>query len=258
MSVAPHPHPDPGPHPGPGPGPHPGPALPRERLAWTSDAARRVRTPSAWRSRGVFSLKLLLPALGVGLVVLLLSWPEGGGEDRFARRLSTKRFSAADAESLTMHDARYNGVDDQKRPFVVTARTATQENAAADRVDLAEPKADMTQPNGVWIAGSSRTGVYGRASRVLDLAGDVLLYQDDGTEFRTSRARIKLADSSAEGVDPVDGQGPTMIVKAESGFRIHDRGARIEFLGRAQVIIAEQLVDGGRSGQNPGEGSPQR
>jgi lipopolysaccharide export system protein LptC len=187
-----------------------------------------------WRSRRVAYLKLMLPAIALLIVTLILAWPQIGRDDtrvRFGGKISNE-----EAETLRMSNARYVGTDDQQRPYVVTSALATRESAHAPATDLQTPKADMTTAGGAWLALTAETGVYHNDAKLLDLAGDVSLFHDGGTEFHTDRARADLSDSSAAGDDPVDGQGPSMTIKSE-GFRLFDRGARIVFTGKAHLVL---------------------
>jgi len=203
-----------------------------------SRAGAPVETPSQraiWRSRQVAYLKLMLPAVALLIVTLILAWPQLGHDDNRVR-FGGNRISADDAESLRMLNARYVGVDNQDRPYVVTAKTATRETAHATRTDLQSPKADMTTSNGAWVAATAKTGVYHNQSRRLDLAGDVSLFHDDGNEFHTARAQVDLNQGAATGDDPVAGQGPSGTIAAE-GFRLYDRGAVIIFTGKAHLVL---------------------
>jgi lipopolysaccharide export system protein LptC len=205
-------------------------------------AARRARaaaeTPSQralWRSRQVAYLKLVLPAAALLIVSLILAWPRiGGGDNRV--RFGGGRISADEAETLRMLNARYVGVDNQDRPYVVTAKTATRESAHAARTDLQSPKADMTTSGGAWIAATAQTGVYHNTSRQLDLAGDVSMFHDGGSEFHTARAQVDLNAGAASGDDPVAGQGPSGTIASE-GFRLYDRGTVIIFTGKAHLVL---------------------
>jgi lipopolysaccharide export system protein LptC len=102
--------------------------------------------------------------------------------------------------------------------------------------DLKTPKADMTTASGAWIAVTANTGVYHNDAKLLDLAGDVSVFHDGGTEFHTATARVDLSAGSAAGDDPVDGQGPTATIKSE-GFQLVDRGAVIIFTGKAHLKL---------------------
>ncbi len=188
-----------------------------------------------WRSRRVAYLKLMLPAVALLIVTLILAWPQIVRDDNRVR-FGGGRISADDAESLRMINARYVGVDNQQHPYVVTAALATRESAHAPRTDLQTPKADLTTTGGAWVEVNAETGIFHNMSRLLDLAGDVSVFHDGGTEFHTARAQVDLNAGSASGDDPVAGQGPTSTVTAE-GFRLYDRGAVVIFTGKTHLVL---------------------
>jgi lipopolysaccharide export system protein LptC len=188
-----------------------------------------------WRSRRIAYLKLVLPAAALLIVSLILAWPQVVRDDNRVR-FGASRITPDEADTLRMLNARYVGTDTQQRPYVVTAALATRESAHAPRTDLQAPKADMTTSNGAWVAVTAETGVYHNLARLLDLAGDVSLFHDGGTEFHTARAQVDLNAGAASGDDPVAGQGPTSTITAE-GFRLYDRGAVIIFTGKSHLVL---------------------
>jgi lipopolysaccharide export system protein LptC len=201
----------------------------------TADQGDAPPQRAIWRSRRVAYLKLMLPALALLIVTAILAWPQIVRDDNRVR-FGGGRITAEEADTLRMINARYVGVDDQQRPYVVTSALATRESAHAPLTDLQTPKADMTTSSGSWIAVTSETGVYHNDAKLLDLAGDVSVFHDGGTEFHTATAQVDLSAGSATGDDPVDGQGPTLTIKSE-GFRIFDRGARIIYTGKAHLVL---------------------
>jgi lipopolysaccharide export system protein LptC len=219
------------------------PAKARRQLNSTGPRLGRVGTAAGdapaehalWRSRRVAYLKLMLPAIALLIVTLILAWPQIVRDDNRVR-FGGGRISAEEAETLRMVNARYVGVDDQQRPYVVTSVLATRDSAHAPSTDLKTPKADMTTASGAWVAVTAETGVYHNDAKLLDLAGDVSVFHDGGTEFHTATARVDLSAGSAAGDDPVDGQGPTGTVTSD-GFRLYDRGARIVFTGKAHMLL---------------------
>ena len=58
----------------------------------------------------------------------------------------------------------------------------------------------------------------------------------NGAEFTTDKARLKVANNSAQGDDPVEGHGPQGDVKAQ-GFRVYDKGDTLIFTGNADVVL---------------------
>jgi lipopolysaccharide export system protein LptC len=113
---------------------------------------------------------------------------------------------------------------------------ATQSRQDDDLVHLELPKADMTADDGAWLALTARTGAYHRAAEMLDLAGSVNLFHDKGVEISTESARIDLRNGTAEGQQPVEGQGIFGTVDAE-GFRVLDRGQTIIFTGKSRLVL---------------------
>jgi lipopolysaccharide export system protein LptC len=135
-----------------------------------------------------------------------------------------------------MLNARYDGVDAHRRPYTVTADMATQSKQDEDLIDLELPKADMTMEGGAWLALNARAGQYRRAGEALDLSGGVSLFHDRGFELRSESAHIDLDAGTAEGAQPVEGQGIFGTVDAE-GFRVLDRGQTILFTGKSRLIL---------------------
>ena len=180
-------------------------------------------------------MKVLLPALAVALILLVVIWPQLGQDDsQFRIRVSD--ISLEQADSLSMLNARFEGVDDRGQPFMLTADEATQTAGDDNLVHLELPKGDMTLEDGTWLAMTAREGRYSRDTQVLELNGEVTLFHDQGFELRTETARIDLEAGTAGGSEPVEGQGPFGNLVSE-GFRVLDRGERIVFTGRSRAVF---------------------
>lgn len=83
--------------------------------------------------------KRVLPLVALGLLALLALYPElGSNGDR--NRISYRRATVT-PEGGQLTDAHYQGVDDDGRPYTVTATKVRQ--VGPDRTDLDDPKADM-------------------------------------------------------------------------------------------------------------------
>jgi lipopolysaccharide export system protein LptC len=201
------------------------------------------RRYSAFYSHLVTLLKLVLPSVAVGLVAMILLWPQLNPLDqRF--RLKPVAVGIEDLENLRMINPRYTGSDDQNQPYSVTAEQALQVSGDSNVTDLVKPKGDITLKDGTWLALSADAGVYRKKDGLLDLEGNVHLFHDEGYEIATSRARIDLGANSAEGNQPVVGQGPDTELRGE-GFRVHNRGERVIVTGQSRLVI--------RPGEGPKE-----
>jgi len=208
---------------------------PGERLV-AAAAARTRRPPSpddlARRRRLITLTKWLLPAVALLLLAAIAIWPE---IDRIkdTARIAYQR-GAASVAGATVIDARYHGIDEQGRPYTLTAATAQQ--AGPDRINLTLPKGDTTLANGTWLMLQARQGVFLQHSNQLDLSREVTLYRDDGTTLVTASASIDLKNGAAAGNEPTHAEGPFGTLDAQ-GFTLTDKGAAMQFIGPAHLVL---------------------
>jgi lipopolysaccharide export system protein LptC len=176
--------------------------------------------------------KRLLPLAALALLASVALWPELA-RDTDRSRLSYRRGAAA-PESGKMVTATYHGVDTNNRPYTMTAVTAHQVDP--DRINLTEPKGDITLESGNWLMAQSHRGVYLQHEGSLDLSDEVHLYRDDGTTLDTSSATLDLKQGAAAGAELVHSEGPFGTLDAQ-GFAVTDRGAVMQFTGPGRLIL---------------------
>ncbi|MBC7430866.1 MAG: LPS export ABC transporter periplasmic protein LptC [Rubritepida sp.] len=223
----------------PRPGLSPVAALPARRDMLAPSRARVA--PSlrgmARRHALVRLAKLALPAIALALLCLLLFWPDIAGKEG---RMSFRRGPSMVAEALQVTAPLYQGLDELNRPYTVTAQVARQQPGVvapgAEIIDLDAPRADITMTDGAWIFLESREGVYDRGRNWLDLQGDVTIYHDNGTRFRSETAAVDLTAGSASSRRPTQAQGPFGTIVSE-GFELTERGAVMVFTGRARAVL---------------------
>lgn len=211
-------------------GAHPG-ARPGGGPARAGKAARRGRAPGLAYTRFVGLLKVVLPALALGILLLLVAWPRLGDPPAPP--------AVRPGDETAMLNARYVGTDEKDRPFSVVAERAVRSASAPELVDLVRPEAEMTLEDGTWIFLRGDSGRYNEKTGKLLLLGSVDLIHDDGYEFRTDEAHVNVDEGTAWGDRPVQGQGPFGEIFAQ-GFRLFDKGQTIVFTGRARLnLVAE-------------------
>jgi lipopolysaccharide export system protein LptC len=190
------------------------------------------------RRLAVAAAKRILPLAAVALLAAIALWPElESAADR--GRVAFKRVTEVRPDALSVVRPRFQGVDEQNRPYTVTADTAVQagnENV----VQLQAPRADLQLTDGGWLYMEAREGRYDRPRNHLDLAGRVTIHHDDGTQVVTDRAAIDVTGGHAAGDTPVAAQGPFGTLTAE-GFRLRDRGQVVVFTGKSRAVL-----EGGR------------
>jgi len=211
---------------------------PMLRTRATPDPAARFRRPPianprlARRRWSVGIAKRLLPVFALALLASIALWPE------FARETDTARYAyrrdAVMPRSGEMTQAAYHGVDERGRPYTMTAAKARQ--VSPERVNLTDPKGDITLESGNWIMVQSRRGVYLQHLDDLDLSRDVLIYRDDGTTIATEAATVDLKAGAAAGADMVHAEGPFGTLDAQ-GFALTDKGTAIQFFGPGRLVL---------------------
>ncbi len=180
-------------------------------------------------------MKVALPAMALLLLVIVVFWARLSAQtDGF--RIGYAAITADSVKKLRMVNARYFGVDTNDNPFSVTADSGAQRSDDADLIDMEFPKADFVSRSGSSVIISADHGVYHQKSQMLDLNGNVNLYHELGYEMHTQTAHVDLKADTAEGDDPVDGQGPQGRLDGV-GFSIANKGERIVVKGRSNVSL---------------------
>ena len=175
--------------------------------------------------------KRLLPVVALALLSLVALWPEFSRDEhgRFAYRTD-----GIEPQSGQLTDLRYNGVDDRDRPYTMTAAAAHQ--VSPERINLVNPKGDVTLEDGTWMMLQARDGVYGPRSGQLDLSGDVVLYRDDGLTMQSNAATLDLKSGAAGSAERVHAEGPFGTLDAQ-GFAATDRGTVVQFTGPGRLLL---------------------
>jgi lipopolysaccharide export system protein LptC len=186
-------------------------------------------------SRRVALLRRLLPALGLGLLLLVAVWP------RLEPLLESVRLrfpaiDRRDARELRMINPRFAGIDRLGRPYVLTAAAGAQMPGRNDLMSLDRPRGQIIAHGDAKVVLTADTGIYQAEPKLLDLFGDVTLTHANGSRFVTPTAHLDLARETADGHDPVAGKGPFGSITAQ-GFRIRDKGDTIFFTGHAHLLL---------------------
>jgi len=194
-------------------------------------------------SRFVTAMKVVLPALAVGLIGVVVLWPRLQ-EQAAGFRLGFSGGGGGTASRPELVNARYLGTDDNKRSYTVTADKADQVGNDGALVSLSAPKGDIALNNDGWMIVDARSGLYNKDTKTLDLMGKVTLYHDKGYEVHTPYARVHLDARRAEGDRETRAQGPFGRARGE-GFRVRDRGNTVIFTGKSHVLLHADTGGGG-------------
>ena len=199
----------------------------RERRVFSQGQLARRRFLLRW-------VKRLLPVAALAVLGVAVLWPEIERADGVVR-VTIRQGMQAGPEAVRVVEPRYQGLDEQNRPYNLTAATASQAGTATI-LDLERPRADMLLTGGAWVLLESNAGRFDRARNHLDLAGAVTLWHDNGTVLVTEAASVELREVSASGDRPVAAQGPFGTLTSE-GFRLRDRGQVVIFTGQSRLVL---------------------
>jgi lipopolysaccharide export system protein LptC len=211
------------------------PRQPRRRIGGEA-RTRRPPTPRGLFRRRLFitTTKFILPMIGLALLASIALWPEFDRANNAAR--IALRQLAGQVDGGEVIDAHYHGVDDQGRPYTLTAATATQDGP--EKFNLTQPYGDMTLQNGTWVSMKSQLGAFVEHTNLLDMWKDVVLYRDDGTTLYTQSMSMDLKNGAAAGSQPVHAEGPFGTLDAQ-GFALVDKGDVIQFTGPSKLVLNE-------------------
>ena len=129
--------------------------------------------------------------------------------------------------SVTVHGPRFDGYDDNDRPYTLTAATAQRRRDDPALVDLVNPRLKDAASSTV----QARTGVWNAEREVLDLEGEVVMTDAAGYTFTSQKTRMYVRENRVEGQDPLSGFGPVGEVKADA-YEVLDDGNRIVLKGK--------------------------
>lgn len=215
---------------------------------------RRPPAPPRWSGRNGYSyfvslMKFTLPVVAVVLVGLIVFWQQLMPN---AKLLSAdvSDLSADMAKNLVMIGPRYDGIDQNGRPYSLTAGVARQLEDNEDIVMLLQPTADMTLQDGAWAALSADRGRYNRRTERVFLVDNVNFFHDRGFELRAPYAEIDFVTSIARGDKGVEGQGPSGTIEAE-GFEFRESDGVMVFTGKSHLVVLPEPDSGGGEEATP-------
>ncbi|WP_027136021.1 LPS export ABC transporter periplasmic protein LptC [Geminicoccus roseus] len=189
-------------------------------------------------------MRLALPGVAIGLIVLVVAWPKIFGDVAGMIAPSSLFEGISITEPMRMRNPRYVGTDSEGgRPYEVEADEAQVDPAAPDRITLMRMRADIQGQDGQVTRLTAKDGLYQRDIGRLDLTHDVKLYTPDETEFTTEQATILLDERSASGEEHVTGIGPRGTIDADA-FKIEQGGDVIRFRGNVRVELVQDQSEG--------------
>ncbi len=196
--------------------------------------------------------RLILPVLAIVLLAFVIIKLNGNPLQDQLSQIAPDQKTTPGQSSL--EDARYEGVDTEGRPFVLTAEEATRvmpedklgtttidpTPLEGETIDLTRPRAQLLDATGSGgMAIEANSGRFEQGPGQLRLEGGVTLSNQDGYALDLKDADVDLVKRSAESQQPVSGKGPAGSIEA-SGVKVEDGGQNIIFSGPAKMTFEKQ------------------
>jgi len=175
-------------------------------------------------SRLVRVLRWLLPAIMVGVVVLLALLV---GMHAIRRQAAAHRDASTPIRMLNPH---FYGRDNQGRAYSLGARQAARDERSFQQVLLWYPTItqDVNGPSPSTL--TADTGLYHEDTRILLLKGHVKASGAKASHFATDEAVVDTRTGIVKGPDALSSQTSMGDLQSKS-FDIFDKGDRVVFKG---------------------------
>jgi lipopolysaccharide export system protein LptC len=208
---------------------------PDRHRSFTTYTPRRLSVFWQGYSLLVRILKLILPLAALVIVGILIARLTNGASqhENLAAVPATEKTTPGQIELV---QPKYEGVDDQGRPYTVTADKAVRAVNMPDAVSFINPVADITLADKTWLAVKAKTGFFDHKNDLLDLKDDVAIFHDSGYELHTQALQIDLKQKTARTTLPVQAQGPVGTIAAQN-MTVLDQGDLIIFGGPATLTL---------------------
>ncbi len=212
-----------------------------DRIGLRADSPQK----NGWReadhqrySRFLKGLKILLPLLALGIVVVLFSWNYFAQDPILQEYAHTKTTGHPPAQAIGKNELlapHFDSTDEKGRPYTITADKAVQ-GADEHNIALEKPFADLVLDGGHWMALRAESGVYDQNRQYMVLKKGVIFHYDEGYVFETALLDIDFRNNVASTGDRVTGEGPSGILQA-NGMKLDTRASHFIFYGPAKLVV---------------------
>jgi len=133
---------------------------------------------------------------------------------------------------VTMESPHLSGYTNDRRPYELWAKTATQDLTDPDHLDLKTLRAKLLMEDQSVVTLDALTGLYDSKEQLLDLHKDIFLQTTTGYEVRLTQAFVDMAKNTVTSDEHVD-------VKFTNGTVTSDR---LRVIGGGEVVRFEGNV----------------
>lgn len=185
-------------------------------------------------SARVRMLRFIMPASALILSGVVLHYALENNNAGYLR-IATAEASTTES-SLRMLNPRYIGVDDNKQPFSISAKVASQADKDTADIQLDAVEAEVTLEGGERAIVRAKQAHFDSTGQKIILSGNVGFADTRGYQLLTDDLTVDITTGQAVSNVPVQGVSPMGTVNAK-GMRILEKGKHIVFDGRSTIHL---------------------
>lgn len=181
-------------------------------------------------------LKYSLPGMALVALVILIGWPQAQ-KWWYEQKPALAKTTPLPKRNNTATQPEYKSMDNKNQPYTITADHG--EETSIEDIQLMHPKMVMKLNSGEIVTLTSTSGKLNKSTNEMHLVGNVTLTHSQGYNLQTAQAWIDCNRGTAFSNTPVSGDGPAGAIQSH-GFRMTDRGAKVSFVGGAQLLLTKE------------------
>lgn len=147
------------------------------------------------------------------------------------------------SDHVAVSTSTITGLDSQKRPYSIAAKTAIQDKAEPKLIKLDEVSGATDRKDGEAITFTSRKGIYNSDVKTLDLDTDVVIQSDGRFTARMDKAHVVVAEKRLTSDVPVAVELSNGRINA-NGVQITNDGNNILFLNGVKAHFGSSKPQG--------------
>ena len=200
------------------------------------NALERDTSVNAGYTRFVKWMRFVLPLIAMGLMVIVVTWPEMEDKVVVIPKESLIPSDESEIGQTELLNPNFETTDKNMNPVNVTAQRALQNQENSDIVKLDGPVADMKMKNGSNVHIEAIKGTYEQEAEKLFLQEDVRIKHESGYELFAEELRVDMKTREAFSDKNVQVQGPEARIDATGLEGNVDDGLLI-FKGPAKLTL---------------------
>jgi lipopolysaccharide export system protein LptC len=189
-------------------------------------------------SKFIKSLKFILPLVALGILGLLILWPQLSKiEPTPLNRDDLAALKQAETENTLINPV-FNTVDEKGRPVMITAEDARQNREEKDMITLISPKASLNDDNAVFTI-EAQDGQYDQGNKRLTLENNVVIINDQGVRLETQSLTTDINNNIVQSNSAAKLTSEQGTIEGQSVI-IDRNNQTTTFKGPAKAVINSQ------------------